>query len=36
VCLDPGQTVVEMMHHEDCGGCLETLPSVCRQCHSVY
>lgn len=35
-CLDPGQTVVEMMHHEDCDGCLEALPSVCRQCHSVY
>jgi hypothetical protein len=36
VCLDAGQTVVEMMHHEDCGGCVEDLPMVCRQCHSVY
>jgi len=30
-----GHAVVEMMHHEDCGGCLETLPSVCRECQTV-
>ena len=30
-------TVIEMMHHEDCGGgCLEKLPSVCRDCLCIF
>ena len=31
-----GRTVVELMHHEDCGGCLEAIPSVCRECHCIF